>query len=176
MKNCNIFLMDFCRTHGFVVTLTWIWEKVGKVFLWNFSVLFQRKNHSRFFGPQWYFLIHSVKKSPKTSGNTLWPPALKLTIFGLFKLTQYVNIARFARKVEGDFFGNFPNTVSFILVILNFDEFVGLFWLPLQFHALSSLTWDDVVACFCSGKNTLIYDKCQPPPLKTWYYAPNKFC
>lgn len=43
----------------------------------------------------------------------------------------------------------------------NFDEFVGFVsdfcWLLLQFHALSSLTWD----VFKAGKNALIYDKCQ---------------
>ena len=71
MENCNIFLMDFCRTHGFVVTFTWIWENVRKVFLWNFRVLFQR-NHSRFFWPPMYHL-YSPQKWPMEIGNHKWP-------------------------------------------------------------------------------------------------------
>ena len=50
------------------------------------------------------------------SGNTYWPQAsgfqklAKSTIFGIFNellSTQYVNVARFARNVEWDFFYDF---------------------------------------------------------------------
>ena len=50
------------------------------------------------------------------SGNTVWPQALgfqnlaKLTIFGIFNeplSTLNVNVARFARNVEWDFFFDF---------------------------------------------------------------------
>ena len=57
------------------------------------------------------------------SGNTVWPQTsdfqklAKWTIFGIFNellATQNVNVARFARNVEYDFFFKFSNTVSFI--------------------------------------------------------------
>ena len=60
------------------------------------------------------------------SGKTVWPQASgfqkvdKLTIFGIFNQllsTQNVNVARFVRNVESDFFGDFKHCVSITSVV-----------------------------------------------------------
>ena len=56
------------------------------------------------------------------SGNTVWPQAsgfqklVNLTIFGIFNellSTQNVNVARFARNIEYDFFSDFQTLTNF---------------------------------------------------------------
>ena len=84
----------------------------------------QTKNHPKC--PSWVFSISAFSTNfcpfkSDMSGNTVWPQASgfqklpKLAIFGIFDellSTQNVNVARFARNIECDFFWQFLNTVQ----------------------------------------------------------------
>ena len=71
----------------------------------------------------WHFSTNFWPIKTDMSGNSVWPKAsdfqklVKLTIFGIFDdllSTQNVNVARFARNVEWDFFVWFSNTLKYL--------------------------------------------------------------
>ena len=81
------------------------------------------------------FSINFCPIQSDLSGNTVWPQAsvfqklVKIDCFGVFNellSIQNVNVARFARNVEGDFFYDFQTLClfmkSWILAKLQFQE------------------------------------------------------